>query len=250
MVAPISQDPRRSRPTAIVTGASRGLGAGIAKALVNCGFSVVLSSRSIGTSSEIAASSGVALVDGDIADRSTAVRLVEIAVERFGSLDVLVNNAGLFCTKAFTDYTTDEVRALLATNVEGFLHVTQLAIRAMLAQGRGGSIVNVGASLASNPMRSVNAAVPMLTKGGLETITRHLALEYARERIRVNAVAPGTIPTALHAGTPREVLAGSSPMGQLTTVEDVASAVVYLVGARAVTGDVLFVDGGAHLGRW
>lgn len=210
----------------------------------------MLSSRNIGTSSDVAASSRVVLVDGDIAEPATAKRLLDTAVERFGSVDVLVNNAGLFSSKAFTAYTTDEVRALLATNVEGILYVTQLAIARMQEQGRGGSIVNVSAALAANPNRSVHAAVPMFTKGGLETFTRHLALEYARERIRINAVAPGPVATPLHAATPPDVMAASTPMKRVTTVEDVASAVVYLVEAPAVTGDVLFVDGGAHLGRW
>jgi NAD(P)-dependent dehydrogenase (short-subunit alcohol dehydrogenase family) len=238
------------RKVALVTGASQGIGAGIVRAFVERGFNVVATSRKVTESAEVAPSDRVALVDGDIGQPATAARVVEAALSRFGSVDVLVNNAGIFFTRPFTDYTADDFRSLVATNLEGFLHVTQLAVKQMLAQKTGGSVVTITAALARNPIRGVTAAVPMITKGGLETVTRHLAMEYARDGIRVNAVAPGVVDTPLHRDTPRDVMEGLSPMGRPSTVKDVADAVLYLTEAATVTGQILYVDGGAHFGRW
>ena len=167
--------------TAIVTGASQGIGAGIVKGFVERGFNVVANSRTVTQSTEIAASDHVALVDGHIGEPATAAQIVETALSRFHSIDALVNNAGIFFTKPFTEYTPEDFKSLVSTNVEGFLYVTQLSIKQMLAQRTGGSIVTITAALARNPIRGVTAAVPMITKGGLETITRHLAMEYAKE---------------------------------------------------------------------
>jgi NAD(P)-dependent dehydrogenase (short-subunit alcohol dehydrogenase family) len=236
--------------TAIVTGASQGIGAGIVNELVARGFNVVANSRKVTRSTEVTASDHVALVDGDIGEPATAVRIVEMALSRFKSVDVLVNNAGIFFNKPFTDYTSEDFKSLVSTNLEGFLHVTQLAIKQMLAQKTGGSIVTITAALARNPIRGVTAAVPMITKGGLETATRHLAMEYAKDGIRVNAVAPGVVYTPLHRDTPQDVMESQSPMGRPSTVKDITDAVMYLTDAATVTGDTLFVDGGAHFGRW
>jgi NAD(P)-dependent dehydrogenase (short-subunit alcohol dehydrogenase family) len=236
--------------TAIVTGASQGIGAGIVKAFVERGFDVVASSRTMSRSAEVAASDRVALVDGDIGDPATAGAIVETALSRFDSIDALVNNAGIFFTKPFTEYTREDFTSLVSTNLEGFLHVTQLVIKRMLAQKTGGSIVTITAALARNPIRGVQAAVPMITKGGLETITQHLAMEYAKDGIRVNAVAPGTVYTPMHRTTPKDVMESLSPMGRPSTVKDIADAVLYLTEAATVTGHILFVDGGAHVGRW
>ena len=238
------------RKTAIVTGASQGIGAGIVKGFVERGFNVVANSRKVSQSTEVAASNHVALVAGDIGDPATAAKIVETALSRFKSIDVLVNNAGIFITKPFTDYTAEDIKALVSTNVEGFLYVTQLSIKHMLAQKTGGSIVTITAALARNPIRGVTAAVPMLTKGGLETITQHLAIEYAKDGIRVNAVAPGVVYTPLHQETPKDVMESLSPMGRPSTVKDITDAVMYLTDAATVTGHILYVDGGAHLGRW
>ncbi|MCW3096556.1 MAG: short-chain dehydrogenase/reductase [Chthonomonadaceae bacterium] len=238
------------RKTAIVTGASQGIGAGIVKAFVERGFNVVATSRKMTQSTEVAASSHVALVDGDIGEPITAARIVEVALSRFQSVDALVNNAGIFITRPFTDYTAEDIRSLVSTNVEGFLYVTQLSIKQMLAQQTGGSIVTITAALARNPIRGVTAAVSMLTKGGLATITQHLAMEYARDGIRVNAVAPGVVETLLHRETPQDVMESLSPMGRPSTVKDITDAVLYLTDAATVTGDILYVDGGAHFGRW
>src|SRR2546427_5837671 len=156
-----------ARKTAIVTGASEGIGAGIVKACVERGFNVVANSRKMTQSAEVAASEGVALVDGDIGETATAAKIGETALSRFKSIDVLVNNAGIFFTKPFTDYTTEDFKSLVSTNVEGFLYVTQLSIKQMLAQKTGGSIVTITAALARNPIRGVTAALPMVTRGGL-----------------------------------------------------------------------------------
>src|SRR5438270_2884830 len=238
------------RKTAIVTGASQGIGAGIVKGFLERGFNVVANSRKMTQSTEVAASDRVALVDGHIGEPATAVRIVETALSRFKSIDVLVNNAGIFFTKSFTDYTAEDFKSLVATNLEGFLYVTQLAVKQMLAQKRGGSIITITAALARNPIRGVPAAVPMITKGGLETITQHLAMEYAKDGIRVNAVAPGVVDTPLHDKPPRDLMQSLSPMGRVSTVTDIVDAVMYLTDAATVTGNILYVDGGAHFGRW
>jgi len=202
------------RKTAIVTGASQGIGAGIVKAFVEWGYNVVANSRKVTQSSEVAASDQIALVDGHIGEPATAARVVETALSRFQSIDVLVNNAGIFFTKPFTDYTVEDFQSLVSTNLAGFLYVTQLTIKQMLAQKTGGSIVTITAALARNPIRGVTASVPMITKGGLATITRHLAMEYAKDGIRVNAVAPGVVYTPLHRDTPKDVMESMSPMGR------------------------------------
>jgi NAD(P)-dependent dehydrogenase (short-subunit alcohol dehydrogenase family) len=238
------------RKTAIVTGASQGIGAGIVKGFVERGFNVVANSRKVTQSSEVAASDHVALVDGHIGEPATAAKIVETALSRFKSIDALVNNAGIFFTKPFTEYTADDFRSLVSTNLEGFLYVTQLSIKQMLAQKTGGSIVTITAALARNPIRGVPASVPMITKGGLETITQHLAMEYARDGIRVNAVAPGVVYTPMNRNTPKDLMESLSPMGRPSTVKDITNAVMYLTDAATVTGHILYVDGGAHSGRW
>ena len=242
----MSSQPR----TVIVTGASQGIGAGIAKRFVERGYNVVANSLKMSQSTEVAASDRVALVEGDIGDPATAAKIVGAALSRFGSIDVLVNNAGIFFTKPFTDYTIEDFKSLVSTNLGGFLYVTQLAVKQMLAQNAGGSIVTITAALARNPIRGVMAAVPMITKGGLETVTQHLAMEYAKDGIRVNAVAPGPVYTPLHRNTPKDVMESLSPMGRPSTVKDITDAVMYLTDAATVTGHILYVDGGAHFGRW
>ena len=238
------------RKTAIVTGASQGIGAGIVKGFVERGFNVVANSRKISQSTQVTASDHIALVDGHIGDPATAAKIVETALSRFESIDTLVNNAGIFFTKPFIDYTPEDFKSLVSTNLDGFLYVTQLAVKQMLVQKSGGSIVTITAALARNPMRGVTAAVPMITKGGLETVTEHLAMEYAQDGIRVNAVAPGVVYTPLHQDTPKDVMENLSPMGRPSTVKDITDAIMYLTDAPTVTGQILYVDGGAHFGRW
>ena len=239
-----------TQKTAIVTGASQGIGAGLVKAFLDRGYNVVANSRNITKSGAFEASDKLALVDGSIAEAATAAKIAEVAKTKFGSIDALVNNAGIFFTKPFTDYTAEDFKSLVSTNVEGFLYVTQLSIKQMLVQKTGGSIVTITAALARNPIRGVTAAVPMLTKGGLATITQHLAMEYAKDGIRVNAVAPGVVYTPLNRETPKDVMESLSPMGRPSTVKDITDAVMYLTDAATVTGDILYVDGGAHVGKW
>ena len=235
---------------AIVTGASSGIGLGITQALFERGYRVVANSRTISKSKGLTPSADLVLVDGDIGGHETAVKAVGAAVTHFGRLDLLVNNAGIFFTKPFTDYTVEDFRSLISTNIEGFLYVTQLSIKQMLAQKTGGSVVTITAALVRNPIRSVTAAVLMITKGGLATITQHLAMEYAKDGIRVNAVAPGPVFTPLHRDTPKDVMESLSPMGRPSTIKDITDAVMYLTDAATVTGHILYVDGGAHFGHW
>ena len=238
------------RKTVIVTGASQGIGASIVKTFLERGYSVVANSRSITKSGAFAPSDKLALVDGDIGEIATAAKIVETATSRFGSIDALVNNAGIFFAKPFTNYTADDFRALSSTNLEGFIYVSQLAIKQMVAQKSGGSVVSITTSLVEHPIAGVNASVAMITKGGLEAITRNLAMEYAKDGIRVNAVAPGIVDTPMHKNDPKEFLKSLSPLGRIADAQDIADAVLYLTEARQVTGEVLHVDGGAHVGKW
>jgi NAD(P)-dependent dehydrogenase (short-subunit alcohol dehydrogenase family) len=236
--------------TIIVTGGSQGIGAGVVKAFLSRAYNVVATARDATASKELPSSPKLALVDGDIGKAATAAKVAETATEKFGSIDALVNNAGIFFTKSFTDYTAEDIRRLFSTNLEGFIYITQLAVKQMLAQKSGGSIVNITAALADNPIAGVNTSVPMITKGGLNTITRSLAIEYAKEGIRVNAVAPGQVDTPLHKDSPKEVLKTLSPMGSVSTVQEIVDAVIFLTEAPHITGEVLHVDGGSHTGKW
>jgi NAD(P)-dependent dehydrogenase (short-subunit alcohol dehydrogenase family) len=240
----------KERKTVIVTGASQGIGAGLVTNFLERGYCVVANSRNVTRSNAFAASDTLALVDGDIGAAETGAKVCATATGKFGSIDALVNNAGIFFTKPFTNYTLGDFRTLASTNLEGFINITQLAIKQMLAQGSGGSIVTITTSLAEHPIAGVPASVPMITKGGLDAITRSLAIEYAKENIRVNAVAPGTVDTPMHRNNPVAFLKSLSPMGRIADVQDIVDAVLYLTEARVVTGEVLHVDGGAHVGRW
>lgn len=233
--------------TAIVTGAQQGIGAGLVEGFLKADYNVV--ATSLRATSTLTASARLVLVDGDIGKQETAAKTVEAAIEQFGEIDVLVNNAGIFYTKAFTDFTADDFNALASVNLLGFLHITQLTVKKMLKQ-KFGSVVTITGALADNPIAGVNASVSMITKGGLNTVTRQLAIEYAKEGIRFNAVAPGVVDTPLHRDNPKDFLKTLQPMGGIATVEDVVDAVLYLARAGQVTGEVLHVDGGAHVGRW
>ncbi|MGZ4976655.1 MAG: SDR family NAD(P)-dependent oxidoreductase [Methylobacter sp.] len=236
--------------TVIVTGASQGIGAGVVQAFLARGYNVVGTSRNATKSKELSVSDHLALIDGDIGQFETAQKVAELAVKKFGSIDAVVANAGIFFVKPFTDYTADDFKALVSTNLEGFIYITQLSVKQMLAQKSGGSIVSITTSLVENPIAGIPVSLPMITKGGLEAGLRNLASEYAKEHIRFNAVAPGSVDTPLHANDPKDFLKTLSPMGTISTVEDIASAVVYLTEARQITGEVLHVDGGAHCGKW
>ncbi len=235
------------KKTAIVTGASHGIGAGLVEAFLKQGYNVV--ATALDASESLTASPSVVLIDGDISKQETAAKAVEAAIKHFGTIDVLVNNAGIYRTKPFTDFTTEDFNALVSINLLGFLYMTQLTVKQMLKQ-KSGNVVSISAALADQPIAGVNASVSMITKGGLNTVTRSLAIEYAKEGIRFNAVAPGVVDTALHNDGPRESLKARQPMGKIVRVEDIVGAVLYLAQADQVTGEIIHVDGGAHAGCW
>jgi NAD(P)-dependent dehydrogenase (short-subunit alcohol dehydrogenase family) len=235
--------------TVIVTGGSQGIGAAIVQAFLGRGYNVVATARAI-SKAEFKSSPNLALVDGDIGQFATAEKVTQTAISNFGSIDHLVNNAGIFATKPFTDYTPDEFRQFVSTNLEGYIFVTQLAVKQMLKQGTGGSVAAITTALVANPQAGVPVSIPMVTKGGLEAITLSLASEYAKQHIRFNAVAPGIVDTPLHTNDPVDFLKTLSPMGTITDSKDIADAVVYLAEATHITGEVLHVDDGAHVGRW
>jgi len=235
-----------ARKTAIVTGASRGIGAGLVEAFLKQGYDVV--ATSLNASQSLKASPSLVLVDGDISKPETAAKCVEAAIENFKTIDVLVNNAGIYKSKPFTDFTAEDFNALVSVNLLGFLYITQLTVKQMLKQ-KSGTVVTISASLADQPIAGINASVSMMTKGGLNTLTRSLAIEYAKEGIRFNAVAPGVVDTALQKDS-MDFLKTRQPMGKIAEVKDIVDAVLYLAQADQVTGEVLHVDGGAHAGRW
>jgi len=237
------------KKTVTVTGASQGIGAAIVQAFLNRGYNVVATSRSVSRAG-FAMSPNLALVDGDIGQATTAEKVAQTAIDKFGSIDHVVNNAGIFSAKPFTDYTIDEFRAFVSTNLEGFIFITQLAVRQMLSQGTGGSVTTITAALADNPIAGIPASIPMITKGGLNAITLSLASEYAKDKIRFNAVAPGVVDTPLHKDAPKDFLKTRTPMGTISDPKDIAGAVIYLAEAGHVTGEVLHVDDGAHVGQW
>lgn len=236
--------------TVIVTGASQGIGAALVKAFLERDYSVVANSRNITKSGVFVPSGKLALVDGDIGESATAAKIVDTAISQFRSINALINNAGIFFAKPFTNYTAEDFRALASTNLEGFIYITQRAITQMVAQKSGGSIVSITTTLVEHPIAGVNASVPTLTKGGIQAITRSLAIEYAKDGIRVNAVAPGVVDTPMHRDDPKDLVKSLSPLARIVDVQDIADAVLYLTEARQVTGEVLHVDGGAHVGKW
>ncbi|EJL80862.1 dehydrogenase of unknown specificity, short-chain alcohol dehydrogenase [Herbaspirillum sp. CF444] len=236
--------------TIIITGASQGIGAGLVRDFLGRGYNVVATSRSIARRGAFAASANLVLVDGDIGEQKTAEQVVAAALEKFGRIDALVNNAGIFYTKPFVDYTEEDFRAFVSTNLQGYLYITQHVVRQMLRQGTGGSVVGITTSLLEHPIAGVTASVPMITKGGINALSRNLSLEYAKDGIRFNVVAPGIVDTPLHEKNPKDFLKTLSPMGVISDVQDIANAVVFLTESKTVTGEVLHVDGGAHSGKW
>ena len=235
--------------TVIVTGASQGIGAGVAQSFLDRGYNVVANSRKITKANPFPAAANVALVDGDIGDPRTAAKIVDAAVSRFGRIDVLINNAGIFIPKPFTEYTTEDFNTLVSTTLAGFLYVSQLAVKQMLPQ-KSGSILNVSTTLVDQPIAGVGAAVQIMVKGALHAVTRALAIEYANEGIRVNTVALGVINTPMHKPETHDFLKGLHPIGRIGEVKEVVDAILFLTDATFTTGEILHVDGGAHAGKW
>jgi NAD(P)-dependent dehydrogenase (short-subunit alcohol dehydrogenase family) len=232
------------RKVAIVTGASQGIGAGLVDGLLAKGYRVVANSRSIKPSTR----PDLVTVPGDIADPEVAKKVVSTAIQHFGRVDTLVNNAGIFIAKPFIEYTADDFASVMSVNVAGFFHVSQQAAARMLSQ-RSGHIVNITTSLVDQPIAGVPAAMASLTKGGLDAVTRSLAIEYADKGIRVNAISPGIIKTPMHAPETHDFLAKLHPMQRIGEVTEIVDAVLYLDNAGFVTGETLRVDGGQHAGR-
>jgi NAD(P)-dependent dehydrogenase (short-subunit alcohol dehydrogenase family) len=233
------------RKTAIITGASGGIGEGLAEGFLREGYNVVATSRE--ANRELTTSGSLVLLEGDIGKQQTATAAVEAAIKNFGTIDVLVNNAGIFLTKPFTDFTTDDFDALVSTNLLGFFYITQRTVKEMLKQ-KSGCVVSITAALADRPIAGENGSISMITKGGLNSATQNLAIEYAKDGIRFNAVAPGVVDTPMHRNDPGD--STLQPVTKKATVKDVVDAVLYLAQAGHVSGEILHVDGAAPARRW
>jgi NAD(P)-dependent dehydrogenase (short-subunit alcohol dehydrogenase family) len=231
--------------TVIVTGASGGIGSGLVEGFLREGYNVIATSRE--ASRKLTPADGLVLVDGDISQQQTAANAVKAAINNFGSVDVLVNNAGIFLNKPFLDFTTEDFEALVSTNLLGFFYVTQRAVKEMLKQGSG-CVVSITAALADRPIAGTNGSISMITKGGLNSATRNLAVEYAKDGIRFNAVAPGVVNTPMHPDDPND--STLQPALKKATVKDIVDAVLYLTRAGHVSGEILHVDGAAPPRRW
>jgi NAD(P)-dependent dehydrogenase (short-subunit alcohol dehydrogenase family) len=234
-----------SKQTAIISGASGGIGAGLVEGFLREGYNVV--ATSLHANRKSITSGSLVLLDGDIGTQQTAAQAVEAAISNFGTIDVLVNNAGIFLTKPFTDFTTEDFNGLVSTNLFGFLYMTQRTVKEMLKQ-KSGCVVSITAALADRPIAGVNGSVSMITKGGLNSATQNLAIEYAKDGIRFNAVAPGEVDTPMHSNDPNQ--STLQPDMKKATVKDIVDAVLYLAQAGHVSGEILHVDGAAPARRW
>jgi NAD(P)-dependent dehydrogenase (short-subunit alcohol dehydrogenase family) len=234
-----------NQKVAIITGASQGIGAALVDAYRELDYAVVANSRSIASTDD----PGVATVAGDIAEPATADRVVTTAIERFGRVDTLINNAGVFVSKPFTEYTVADYELVIAVNLTGFFHITQRAIGRMLAQGDGGHVVNVTTALVEQPNSKVPAGLAALTKGGLAAVTKSLAIEYAHNGIRVNAISPGNISTPMHADDDSAFLAAMHPLDRMGSMADIVEGAIYLEKSTFVTGEWLHIDGGQSAGH-
>jgi len=233
------------KKTAIITGASGGIGAGLVEGFLGEGYNVVASSHE--ANRELTTSGNLVVLDGDIGKQQTANDAVEAAINNFGAIDVLVNNAGIFLKKPFTEFTTEDFEALVSTNLLGFFYITQRTVKEMLKQ-KSGCVVSITAALADRPIAGVNGSVSMITKGGLNAATQNLAIEYAKDGIRFNAIAPGEVDTPMHRNDPND--SSLQPGTKKATVKDIVDAVLYLAQAGHVSGEILHVDGAAPARRW
>lgn len=248
----MAQRQAEEQKVVIITGASRGIGASLVGGFRQLGYGVAANSRAIGKTdieADIRRDPAIVLVEGDISNPQTAERVAGAAIERFGRIDTLVNNAGVFIPKPFLDYSETDLSAMMAVNVAGFFHISQQVIPWMLKAGCG-HIVNITATIAEQPMGQLPSSLATLTKAGLNAATRALAVEYASSGIRVNAVSPGVINTPMHRPKLHEFLSSLAPMGRMGEPRDITDAVLYLEQAAFVTGEILHVDGGASAGRW
>ena len=236
------------QPVAIVTGASSGIGLGVTQALLERGWRVVGTSRTISKSKDLKPSPDLVLVDGEVSKKETAVKVVEAALKHFGRIDLLVNNAGIFIPKAFTDYTEEDYNLVMNTNVASFFYMSQQVIPQMKKQNSG-HVVNISTVLADQPSGAVPALLAVLSKSPMPAVSKALALEYAANNIRFNTVSPGNINTPMHAKDDHAALAKFHPLARMGEISDIVDAVLYLQNATFVTGENIRVDGGVHAGR-
>jgi NAD(P)-dependent dehydrogenase (short-subunit alcohol dehydrogenase family) len=233
---------------AIVTGASSGIGLGLTQALLERGWRVVATSRSISKSNELKPSPDLVLVDGDAGQKETAVKATDVALKHFGRIDLLVNNAGIYVPKAFTDYTEEDYNLVMDTNVASFFYMTQQVIPQMKKQ-KSGHVVDISAVVADQPSSAAPAVLAVLSKSPMPAVNKALALEYAAHNIRFNTVSPGVINTPMHANHDHAALANFHPLARMGEISDIVDAVLYLQNATFVTGENIRVDGGVHAGR-
>jgi len=246
---PMRNVPSRKAKVAIVTGASSGIGLEAATRLAANGYRVVANARRLTSAKTLSETPDVKLVDGDISHPETARQVVSTAVQEFGRIDLLLNNAGVFIPKPFSDYTAEDISQAIGTNLLGFFFVSQLAVSQMRIQ-KSGHVVAVTTSLVSQPVECLSASLANLTKGGLESVTRALAIEFAKDGIRFNAIAPGVVNTPMHRPQAHDFLKQLSPMKRLAEVGEVADLLLYLESAEFLNGEVVHLDGGAHAGKW
>jgi len=240
----------KEKPVAIVTGASSGIGLGITQALLERGYCVVANSRTISKSKELKASEGLVLVDGDIGKKDTAVRVAEAAIRHFGRIDLLVNNAGIYIPKPFTEYTPEDFEMLIGTNVAGYFFITQQVVAQMRKQ-KSGHIVSISTTLTEQPLAGAPISLPVLTKSTIPAFSRALAMEYVADGIRVNTISPGVVDTPMHANDDHELLKKLHPIPRLVQVSEIVDALFYLQSAPMVNGENIRIDGGAHAGaKW
>jgi len=236
--------------TAIVTGASSGIGLGVTQALLERGYQVVANSRNISRSTELKAAPNLVLVDGDIGKKQTAVQVAEAAVNHFGRIDLLVNGAGIYLAKPFTEYTPEDFELMISTNVAGYFFITQQAVAQMRRQ-KSGHIVSISTCLTEQPLAHASIALPVITKSTLPAFGRELAMEFVADGIRANTISPGVVDTPMHAKDDHEQLKKLNPAGRLVQTSEIVDAVLYLESAPMVNGENLRIDGGAHAGaKW
>lgn len=235
---------------AIVTGASSGIGLAITRALLERGYCVVANSRAINKSAHLKPSADLVLVDGDIAKKETAIEVINAAIEHFGRVDLLVNNVGIYMSKAFTEYTPADFETMIATNIGGYFFITQQAVAQMRRQ-KSGHIVSISAIVAEQPLAGAPISLPVITKSTLPAFSRALAMEFIGEGIRANTISPGVVDTPMHANDDHEVLKRLNPAGKLVQVSEIVDALFYLQSAPMVNGENIRIDGGAHAGaKW
>ena len=236
--------------TAIVTGASSGIGLGITQALLERGYRVVGNSRTISKSKELKASADLVLVDGDISKKETAIKVAEAAIRHFGRIDLLFNGAGIYIPKPFTEYTPEDFEAMIGTNVAGYFFITQQAVAQMRKQ-KSGHIVSISTVLTDQPLAGAHISLPVLTKSTIPAFSRALAMEYVADGIRVNTISPGVVDTPMHANDDHEALKKLHPIHRLVQVSEIVDALLYLQSAPMVNGENIRIDGGAHAGaKW